>query len=51
MNQPIKYTDPALRHRVAVYSRVSTEEQCKDPENSLDNLDWFSVNATRSLGT
>ena len=30
-------TDGSLRGRIAVYARVSTEDQCKDPENSLDN--------------
>jgi site-specific DNA recombinase len=27
----------SLAGRVAVYARVSTDDQCKDPENSLDN--------------
>ncbi len=37
MNVTVKLTDPSLAGRVAIYARVSTEDQCKDPENSLDN--------------
>lgn len=33
----IQFTSPSLLGKVAIYCRVSTEEQCREEENSLDN--------------
>lgn len=44
------FEDGKLVGRVAVYSRVSTEDQCKEPESSLDNQLHRCGQYLRSLG-